>query len=1322
MRKAFTILAALVLGFSVSFAQVDGPKRTPMQKENTSMQKANSAVQKIALPAQKTQIQKMDDATANMENSVFQTSSVTKYLKNTHRPVQHYRIAGNPFWGQTMSYCLDGEYANSIGTNATGDTVYWGIKIESAALVGRNNITDVMFYVHGAGNYTLNIYANSPSGTAIATQNITATADDEGAWKTVHFTAPVAITQGQDLWVIFSNTDVTYPAAGVAGTQYDNGKYISLDGVDFDLITNLSSTLNYTWMIKVVSDTYAEVAPVLTLDGPTLVLSGDTVTYTISSPNATSYNWNITADYTTNNGTTAQAMWLTSGTKQVSASATNSVGTTNETLNVEVITCDPVTTFPFANGFESGIPCWTMVSMDPANDNRFGIMEDDYAYEGTHDFQFSSFSSATDYNQYLITPELSLPTTGTYVVKFYYQGYNSNDAFRVLASSTNTNIASFTVLADYPTVPTEDWAEATIVLPAGTKYVAINYYAVYQYYLYVDNFSIEELATVPTVTLVGPAEAPTNTEVTFTANSPLASTFAWTVDGTAVNESSNVLTHTFTTVGNHTVVVTASNNIGSATDTLTIETFDCEVIATFPFTNGFETGNVRCWTMISNSNANDDRFGVYQDSLAFAGDYDFRFSSYHSATDYNQYLITPELQLPATGNYMVKFKYKAHNSGDQFKVMASTTTNDLASFVVLDNFEQVATTWTDAIVALPAGTKYVAINYYGNFAYYLYVDNFSIELLNVVPTVTVAGPTSVAAGNEATFTATSPLANSFAWTVDGTAVSSTTNTMTYTFTTAGSHTVAVTATNSVGSATASMNVDVITCDAITTFPYSDNFENEATLDCWTFVDADGDTYFWDPTFCRDQVNSSTGVGYGHNGSYGMVASASYINGLGALTPDNWLISPEIVLPSTGSYVFSWFAKGQDASYCAEHYAVYVSTSGATPNDFTTALYEGETTGDWAQNIINLSAYAGQTIRIAFRHYNVTDMFWLDIDDISIELLSAPTVTISGPDMVGTGTAATFTAVAPLANSFAWTVDGTAVNESSNILTHTFTTAGNHTVAVTATNSEGSSTASMTVSVFSCDPITTFPYVQDFEQTDVYDCWTFVDYDGDGLTWDPDYLRDWVDDDGAPDPQGHNGSNGLAGSASWSSTYGALEPDNWMITPALAIPANGTYRLSWYAKGQDASYPEEYYSVYVATSNNVNALMATTPLYSGLSTDEWELKTVNLAPYAGQTIYIAFRHYNVTDMFYLDIDDISVALGTGLDDHDMNISVYPNPATNNIVVMGEGIQQVQILDMNGRTLMTFSDGGQINIAGLASGMYLVRTVTDNGVQMDKIIKK
>ena len=54
-------------------------------------------------------------------------------------------------------------------------------------------------------------------------------------------------------------------------------------------------------------------------------------------------------------------------------------------------------------------------------------------------------------------------------------------------------------------------------------------------------------------------------------------------------------------------------------------------------------------------------------------------------------------------------------------------------------------------------------------------------------------------------------------------------------------------------------------------------------------------------------------------------------------------------------------------------------------------------------------------------------------------------------------------------------------------------------------------------------------------------------------------------------------------------------------------------------------------------------------------------------------------------------------------------------------MGEGIEMVQILDVNGRIVMT-ADAGSINISSLANGVYFVRAITAKGVATQKIVKK
>jgi len=110
-------------------------------------------------------------------------------------------------------------------------------------------------------------------------------------------------------------------------------------------------------------------------------------------------------------------------------------------------------------------------------------------------------------------------------------------------------------------------------------------------------------------------------------------------------------------------------------------------------------------------------------TAAHSGSYGFRFSSYTSSADYNQYLISPELTV--TGE--LKFYYKRYTSGtgEVFSVGYSTTTNDVEAFTWGDTINA-TTTWQAYTQELPANAKYFAIHYLSEYQYYLYVDDITI--------------------------------------------------------------------------------------------------------------------------------------------------------------------------------------------------------------------------------------------------------------------------------------------------------------------------------------------------------------------------------------------------------------------------------------------------------------------------------------------------------------------------------------------------------------------------------------------------------------------
>ena len=63
---------------------------------------------------------------------------------------------------------------------------------------------------------------------------------------------------------------------------------------------------------------------------------------------------------------------------------------------------------------------------------------------------------------------------------------------------------------------------------------------------------------------------------------------------------------------------------------------------------------------------------------------------------------------------------------------------------------------------------------------------------------------------------------------------------------------------------------------------------------------------------------------------------------------------------------------------------------------------------------------------------------------------------------------------------------------------------------------------------------------------------------------------------------------MIASASYMYDFGALAPDNWLISPAIVVPDYAA--LSFYIKSQDEIYADEYYSVYVSQVNTIEGFL------------------------------------------------------------------------------------------------------------------------------------
>lgn len=147
-----------------------------------------------------------------------------------------------------------------------------------------------------------------------------------------------------------------------------------------------------------------------------------------------------------------------------------------------------------------------------------------------------------------------------------------------------------------------------------------------------------------------------------------------------------------------------------------------------------------------------------------------------------------------------------------------------------------------------------------------------------------------------------------------------------------------------------------------------DFEDESDLEGWSSYDADGDGNTW--YLYTDAVTFNT-----------VLTSASWDMYAGPLSPDNWIISPEIPMGGTLSMNI-W---GQDLRYPAEHFAVYLYVGdNLTSMDQFVAISD-ELVSDGDANALyefDLSEYEGVG-RFAVRHYNIYDEFRINLDNVAV---------------------------------------------------------------------------------------------------------------------------------------------------------------------------------------------------------------------------------------------------------------------------------------------------------------------------------------------------
>lgn len=163
---------------------------------------------------------------------------------------------------------------------------------------------------------------------------------------------------------------------------------------------------------------------------------------------------------------------------------------------------------------------------------------------------------------------------------------------------------------------------------------------------------------------------------------------------------------------------------------------------------------------------------------------------------------------------------------------------------------------------------------------------------------------------------------------------------------------------------------------IRTLPFYESFEKDETeWSCWTVNNVDGHDSgshyypFW-------QRWGQNGIGvpqHPYEGDY------CAMHGWGTGTQEGWLISPQLFLQPGRDH--TWLTFMSNEINANDNHEIWISTSGTATSNFT-LLHEIEGSHSWHEVNVELTAYQGQAVYIAFK-YEGTDGYCWYIDDVSV---------------------------------------------------------------------------------------------------------------------------------------------------------------------------------------------------------------------------------------------------------------------------------------------------------------------------------------------------
>ncbi len=177
-------------------------------------------------------------------------------------------------------------------------------------------------------------------------------------------------------------------------------------------------------------------------------------------------------------------------------------------------------------------------------------------------------------------------------------------------------------------------------------------------------------------------------------------------------------------------------------------------------------------------------------------------------------------------------------------------------------------------------------------------------------------------------------------------------------------------------------VQFVTACLSRNLPFTEDFEETSpNLSCWAIYNI-------------DLAGTSWGLSSSYNHTEGGTQSAAHVYGPSSNTEDGYLVSPGLIIPASGYIELSfWSYNVYPGDYVKNSVLISAGSPDPTDGDYVEIWSPASVTASWEQTLLDLSAYHGQTIYIAFRYEGSFAHTW-HLDDVSVSVQTPPVKTLN----------------------------------------------------------------------------------------------------------------------------------------------------------------------------------------------------------------------------------------------------------------------------------------------------------------------------------------